>query len=87
MGNLAVAEELAGSDELEELYRLDASDTEPEEDEEDEEEEPEEEEMEPRGIPHSHMEQQAYVPGYAGDSYTETCPRLAGPNGARLQSA
>jgi hypothetical protein len=55
MGNLAVAEELAGSDELEELYRLDASETEPEEDEEDEEdeeEEPEEEEMEPRGIPH-----------------------------------
>jgi hypothetical protein len=52
MGNLAVAEELAGSDELEELYRLDASETEPEEDEEDAEEEPEEEEMEPRGIPH-----------------------------------
>ena len=55
MGNLAVAEELAGSDDLEELYRLDASETEPEEDEEDEEdeeEEPEEEEMEPRGIPH-----------------------------------
>jgi hypothetical protein len=56
MGNLAVAEELAGSDELEELYRLDASETGPEEDEEeeeeDEEEEPEEEEMEPRGIPH-----------------------------------
>ena len=41
MGNLAVAEELTGSDELEELYRLDASDT-----------EPEEEEAEPRGIPH-----------------------------------
>ena len=55
MGNLAVAEELAGSDELEELYRLDASETGPEEEEEeeeDEEEEPEEEEMEPRGIPH-----------------------------------
>jgi hypothetical protein len=55
MGNLAVAEELAGSDELEELYRLDASEIGPEEDEEDEEdeeEEPEEEEMEPRGIPH-----------------------------------
>jgi len=50
MGNLAVAEELTGSDELEELYRLDASDTEPE-DEEEEEEEPEEEEPE-RGIPH-----------------------------------
>jgi hypothetical protein len=53
MGNLAVAEELAGSDELEELYPLDASETGPEEEEEeDEEEEPEEEEMEPRGIPH-----------------------------------
>jgi hypothetical protein len=51
MGNLAFAEELTGSDELEELYRLDASETEPE-DEEEEEEEPEEEEAEPRGIPH-----------------------------------
>jgi len=47
MGNLATAEELAG-DELEELYRLDATETGPEE----EEEEPEEEEMEPRGMPH-----------------------------------
>ena len=52
MGNLAVAEELAGSDELEELYRLDASETEPEEEEEEVEEEPAEEEMEPRGMPH-----------------------------------
>ena len=52
MGNLAVAEELAGSDELEELYRLDASETEPEDEEEEVEEEPKEEEMEPRGIPH-----------------------------------
>ena len=51
MGNLAVAEELAGSDELEELYRLDASETGPEEDEEEEEEE-DEGEAEPRGIPH-----------------------------------
>ena len=48
MGNLATVEELAGSDELEELYRLDATETGPEE----EEEEPEEEEMEPMGIPH-----------------------------------
>jgi hypothetical protein len=48
MGNLGTAEELAGSDELEELYRLDATETAPEE----EEEEPEEEEMAPRGIPH-----------------------------------
>jgi hypothetical protein len=55
MGNLAVAEELAGSDELEELYRLDASETGPEEDEDGEEEEEEEEdegEAEPHGIPH-----------------------------------
>ena len=36
MGNTAVAEELAGSDELEELYRLDASETDPEDDEDDE---------------------------------------------------
>ena len=47
MGNLATVEELAGSDELEELYRLDASETEPEEEGEEE-----EEEMEPMGIPH-----------------------------------
>ena len=57
MGNLAVAEELAGSDELEELYRLDASETGPDEDEdedgeEDEEEEEDEGEAEPHGIPH-----------------------------------
>jgi hypothetical protein len=53
MGNLAVAEELAGSDELEELYRLDASETGPEEDEDGEEEEEEDEgEAEPLGIPH-----------------------------------
>ena len=30
MGNAVVAEELAGSDELDELYKLDASETEPE---------------------------------------------------------
>ncbi len=53
MGNLAVAEELAGSDELEELYRLDASETGPEEDEDGEEDEEEDEgEAEPHGIPH-----------------------------------
>ena len=38
MGNLAVAEDLAGSDELDELYRLDASETEPEDDDDDEDE-------------------------------------------------
>ena len=32
MGNVAVAEELAGSDELDELYRLDASEPVPEDD-------------------------------------------------------
>ena len=55
MGNLAVAEELAGSDELEELYRLDASETGPDEDEDEDGEEDEEEdegEAEPHGIPH-----------------------------------
>ena len=53
MGNLAVAEELAGSDELEELYRLDASETGPDEDEDEEEEEEEDEgDAEPHGIPH-----------------------------------
>lgn len=53
MGNLAVAEGLAGSDELEELYRLDASQPEPEEDDEEEHEEEEEEgEAKPGGMPH-----------------------------------
>jgi hypothetical protein len=42
MGNAAVAEELAGIDELEELYKLSASETEPEDDEEDEDEDEEE---------------------------------------------
>jgi hypothetical protein len=36
MGNVAVAEELVGSDELEELYRLDASESEPEDEPDDE---------------------------------------------------
>jgi hypothetical protein len=35
MGNAALAEELASTDELEELYRLDASESEPEDDDED----------------------------------------------------
>jgi len=54
MGNVAVAEELAGIDELEELYRLDASESEPEDDEDDDEEEDDDEdddEMEPEGMP------------------------------------
>jgi hypothetical protein len=35
MGNLGVAEELLGSDELEELYKLSASESDPEDDDDD----------------------------------------------------
>jgi hypothetical protein len=61
MGNVAVADELAGSDELDELYRLDASesgpDDEPDDDEnqddEDENDDDENEEgIKPEGMPH-----------------------------------
>lgn len=57
MGNVAVAEELAGSDELDELYRLDASESEPEDEPEDDENEDEDEDenkegMKPEGMPH-----------------------------------
>jgi hypothetical protein len=64
MGIAAVAEELPGSDELDELYRLDASEPEPENDDDDEEDDGDEaddegdgdeedgEGVEPRGIPH-----------------------------------
>jgi len=54
MGNVAVAEELAGIDELEELYRLDATETEPEdeEDDEDEDDTDDDEELEPEDMPH-----------------------------------
>jgi hypothetical protein len=41
MGNLAV-EELAGSDELDELYKLDASETEPEDDDDEDDEDDDE---------------------------------------------
>ena len=54
MGNAAVIEELAVSDELDELYRLDASESDPEEEPEadpDEEDEVEEG-AEPGGMPH-----------------------------------
>ena len=51
MGNLAVAEELLGSDELDELYKLNASETEPEDDE-DEDEDDEDEDIEPEDMPH-----------------------------------
>jgi len=50
MGNSAVAEDLAGSDELEELYRLDASESEPEDDENDDDEDYEDEDDEDEGI-------------------------------------
>ena len=56
MGNVAVAEELAGSDELDELYRLDASESEPEDEPDDDEtqddEDDNEEVAEPEGMPH-----------------------------------
>jgi hypothetical protein len=59
MGNVAVAEELAGSDELDELYRLDASESDPEDepddDEQDDEDEDEDDEgtgIKPEGMPH-----------------------------------
>ena len=56
MGNVAVTEELAGIDELDELYRLDASepDLEPEPDPDEDEDAPDEgdEESEPEGMPH-----------------------------------
>jgi hypothetical protein len=46
MGNVAVAEELAGSDELEELYRLDASESEPEDEPDDEDQDDEDQDDE-----------------------------------------
>ncbi len=51
MGNAAVAVELPGAEELDELYRLDASETEPEDDEEDDEDE-DEEGVQPEEMPH-----------------------------------
>jgi hypothetical protein len=61
MGNLAVTRELAGADELEELYKLDASETgpesEPDEDEdedtgEDQDTGDDDEEFKPGDMPH-----------------------------------
>jgi hypothetical protein len=46
MENLAVVEELAGSDVLDELFKLNATESEPEDDEEEEDEEEEDEEEE-----------------------------------------
>ena len=50
MGNVAVAEELAGSDELDELYELDASETEPEDDEDDDDEDDDDEDDEDEDV-------------------------------------
>jgi hypothetical protein len=54
MGNVSIAEELAGSEELDELYRLDASESEPEDGEEDSGDEDDEdgEGIEPEEMPH-----------------------------------
>ena len=58
MGTAVVAEELPGAEELDELYRLDASETEPEpEDDEDDDEDDTDEGgdeggMKPEGMPH-----------------------------------
>lgn len=61
MGNVAIAEELAGSAELDELYKLDASESGPEDDEDEEDDEGEEadegeedegEGIKPQGMPH-----------------------------------
>ena len=58
MGNVAVAEELAGSDELDELYRLDASESDPEDEPEDDDEQDDEDDgdegtgIKPEGMPH-----------------------------------
>ena len=58
MGNAAVAGDLPGADELDELYRLDASETEPDPEPEDDGDEGEDdtdeddEELQPHGIPH-----------------------------------
>jgi hypothetical protein len=49
MGNLTLAEELAGSDELDELYKLKASESQPEEEDDDEEEHGG---VEPENAPH-----------------------------------
>jgi hypothetical protein len=55
MGNLTVAEKLAGNDELEELYKLNASEPDPEDDDEDEDEDEDDEEegggIKPEGMP------------------------------------
>jgi hypothetical protein len=49
MGNVALAEELASAEELDELYKLDASESEPED--EDDEDDDEDEGIEPDVMP------------------------------------
>ena len=49
MGNVAVAEELAGRDELDELYRLDASETGPEDEPDDEDQDDQDQDDEDEG--------------------------------------
>jgi hypothetical protein len=51
MGTAAMTEELLGADELDELYRLDASETEPEDDDGDDDDEDDDGGMEPEGMP------------------------------------
>ena len=50
MGNSALAEELLSAEELDELYKLDASESDPDDDEDDDEDEDDEEE-EPEVMP------------------------------------
>jgi hypothetical protein len=53
MGNLAIAEELLSSEELDELYKLNASESDPEEDGDDEDDEDgDDEDVEPEDMPH-----------------------------------
>lgn len=54
MGNAAVAEELPGLDELEELYQLDASEPEPEpeDDDDDDLDDDDDDEEHPEDMPH-----------------------------------
>ena len=49
MGNVAVAEELAGRDELDELYRLDASESDPEDEPDDEDQDDQDQDDEEEG--------------------------------------
>jgi hypothetical protein len=59
MGNVAVAEDLIGVDDLDELYQLNASETEPEDDEDDDDDDDDDQAddeeqggVKPEGMPH-----------------------------------